>query len=157
MSPLVISDQQIQALDLTPIQTWLTSAPLDKTQGENQLQLTLAFNRESDDPRELSEIPQCRLWYVRLDSCYPHFPLYLDWKSGELARYAAMLVPHEFHRTEGIQFNPEALEIFTMQKIFVLLNWLKQQEIPTSFRLKSFAKLLGYDLTDSFLTQVDQL
>ncbi len=34
-----------------------------------------------------------------------------------IARYAAMLVPHQFHRGEGIQYNPEALEIFVMQKL----------------------------------------
>ena len=162
MTLLTLSATQIRQLDLIPITHWLEGLPPPSDDpskspaiaGENQLQLQLDLPREADDPRELSEIPECRLWYIRLDSCYPWFPLYLDWKAGELARYAAMLVPHEFHRTEGIQFNPEALEIFTMHKVFTLADWLKQQAIPQGFRLKSFAQLLGYDLADDFLAQL---
>jgi hypothetical protein len=41
-----------------------------------------------------------------------------------------------------------------MNKIFVLSDWLKVQEIPSSFRLKSMAQLLGYDLDDAFLKNV---
>ena len=121
---------------------------------ENQIQFQINFPREETDPRELSEIPEVRLWFVRLDSVYPWFPFLLDWKAGELARYAAMLVPHQFHRTEGIQYNPEALEIFMMQKIFTLSDWLKVQGIPSNFRLKSLAQLLGYELEESFLNQI---
>jgi hypothetical protein len=65
-----------------------------------------------------------------------------------------MLVPHQFNRSEGIQYNPEALEIFMMNKIFVLSDWLKVQGIPSNFRLKSMAQLLGYDLDDDFLKNV---
>jgi hypothetical protein len=32
---------------------------------------------------------------VRLDAAYPWFPVVVDWRAGELARYAAMLVPHQ--------------------------------------------------------------
>ena len=95
-----------------------------------------------------------RLWFVRLDAVYPWVPFLLDWKAGEFARYAAMLVPHQFNRSEGIQYNPEALEIFMMNKIFVLSDWLKFQGIPSNFRLKSMAQLLGYDLDDDFLKNV---
>jgi hypothetical protein len=34
-------------------------------------------------------------------------PFLLDWKAGELARYVAMLVPHQFNRTEGISTIPK--------------------------------------------------
>jgi hypothetical protein len=47
------------------------------------------------DPRELSEFPDIRLWFLRLDATYPWLPVLLDWRAGELARYAAMLVPHQ--------------------------------------------------------------
>ena len=33
-----------------------------------------------------------------------------------MGRYAAMLVPHQFSPTEGIRYNPEALEIFVSRK-----------------------------------------
>lgn len=117
---------------------------------EQQFSFEIDYPREPEDPRELSEIPEIRLWFIRLDSVYPWFPFLLDWKAGELARYAAMLVPHQFHRTSGIQYNPEALEIFVMAKIFVLNDWLKQQGIEGKSRLKSMAQMFGYELDDGF-------
>jgi hypothetical protein len=91
-----------------------------------------------------------RLWFIRLDAYYPWLPFLLDWKAGELARYAAMLVPHQFHRTQGIQYNPEALEMFLMNKIFVLTDWLNQQGIPSKSKLMAMSQMFGYDLEDAF-------
>jgi hypothetical protein len=144
--------QQIHSLNLAPIQTIVEQmlAEGNISSYEQQIRFQIDYPREETDPRELSEIPEIRLWFVRLDASYPWLPFLLDWKGGELARYAAMLVPHQFHRTEGIQYNPEALEIFVMEKIFVLSDWLKKQVIPSQFRLKSMAQLFGYELEDSF-------
>lgn len=69
-------------------------------QSRKLLEQTVGFtiNYEREDPydtRELSEFPDIRLWFVRLDASYPWFPVLLDWRAGELARYAAMLVPHQ--------------------------------------------------------------
>ncbi|MCZ2202710.1 CRR6 family NdhI maturation factor [Cylindrospermopsis raciborskii] len=122
---------------------------------EQQLRFDIDYPRQDNDPREISEIPEIRLWFVRLDAQYPWLPFLLDWKSGELGRYTAMLVPHEFHKKEGIQYNPEALEIFLMHKIFILSNWLKQNQIPARFRLKSLAQMLGYELEDGFFEMID--
>ena len=122
---------------------------------EQQLQFAIDYPSEPNDPRELSEIPEIRLWFVRLDTQYPWMPFLLDWKAGELFRYTAMLVPHQFNRTEGIQYNPEALEIFVMQKVFVLTNWLKQQGIPSKSRAQSLAKILGYELDDAFFELIE--
>jgi hypothetical protein len=77
-------------------------------------------------------------------------PFLLDWKAGELGRYTAMLVPHQFHPTEGIQYNPEALEIFVMQKIFILSQWLKSQGIEEKTKLKYLTQVLGYELDEAF-------
>lgn len=64
---------------------------LDRTIG-----FTINYTREDPrDPRELSEYPDIRVWFVRLDATYPWLPVLLDWRAGELARYAAMLVPHQ--------------------------------------------------------------
>lgn len=52
-------------------------------------------NDDPLDPRELSELPDIRLWFVRLDAAYPWLPIVVDWRAGELVRYAAMLVPHQ--------------------------------------------------------------
>jgi hypothetical protein len=41
-----------------------------------------------------------------------------------------------------------------MQKIFILHDWLKQQGIPSHFRLKSLAQILGYELDDAFFEMI---
>lgn len=63
---------------------------------ERSIGFTINYTREDPrDPRELSEYPDIRIWFVRLDATYPWLPVLLDWRAGELARYAAMLVPHQ--------------------------------------------------------------
>lgn len=121
---------------------------------EQSIQFQIDYPLAPEDPRELSEIPEVRLWFIRLDACYPWLPILLDWKAGELARYTAMLVPHEFHRTEGIQYNPEGLEIWLMHKIFTIAPWLQQQDLPSKARLKSMAQMFGYELEDGLFDLV---
>ncbi|MDX2100526.1 MAG: CRR6 family NdhI maturation factor [Leptolyngbyaceae cyanobacterium bins.59] len=153
---IVLNASTINTLDLTPIQqvieTWFQTGTIAKQ--EQQLQFQIEYPREASDPRELSEIPEIRLWFIRLDTVYPWIPFLLDWKAGELARYAAMLVPHQFSPKEGIAYNPEALEIFVMQKVFVLMDWMRQQGIEGRSRLKSMAQMLGYDLEDEFFEAI---
>lgn len=151
---IALDHQAIACLDLSSVKNQITPWLAKIADYEQQLQLAIAFERAENDPRELSEIPEIRLWYVRLDTIYPWLPFLLDWKAGELARYAAMLVPHQFNRSEGIIFNPEALEIFVMNKIFVLSDWLKEQGIPERSRLKSMAQLFGYELNDAFFNMI---
>ena len=56
---------------------------------EKTVGFTINYEREDEhDLRELSEIPYIRLWFVLLDACYPWLPVVLDWRTGELARYA---------------------------------------------------------------------
>lgn len=160
---ITVTPEQLSQLDLSPVTDWLeqnVDLSLNSLDDsvletiEKQVQFDIQFPREEGDPRELSEIPEVRLWFLRLDSQYPWFPLCLDWQTGEFTRYAAMLVPHEFHRVDGIQFNPEALDLFVMVKVFVLADWLKKYQLPAQFRLKSLAQLLGYDLSDEFLASL---
>ncbi|MEL4895620.1 CRR6 family NdhI maturation factor [Crocosphaera sp. Alani8] len=155
---ITVQLNHITALDVTFVKDMVD--PLLKENAIASLEQTLSFDiqypREYGDPRELSEIPEIRLWFVRLDTIYPWFPFLLDAKKGELSRYAAMLVPHQFNRVEGIQYNPEALEIFVMNKLFVLSDWLQQQGIYSQFRLKSMAQLFGYDIDDSFFTTIKE-
>ncbi len=145
---IALNSTAIETLDLTPatsqIEPILTENAIADRLGS--VQFDIDYSREPGDPRELSEIPEVRLWFVRLDAVYPYMPILLDWKAGELARYAAMLVPHEFHRTEGIQYNPEALEIFLMGKIFTLLPWLDDRGISSTSKLQAMAQMFGYEL-----------
>lgn len=147
---ITLTADHINQLDLAPVLTVIepiiANAAIAKY--EQQVQFQVDYPQEPADPRELPEIPEIRLWFVRLDAHYPWFPFLLDWKAGELARYTAMLVPHQFHPKNGIQYNPEALEIFVMHKIFVLANWLHQQDIEGDSRLKAMTQMFGYDLDD---------
>jgi hypothetical protein len=88
---------------------------LDRTVG-----FTIIYEREDPyDTRELSEFPDIRLWFVRLDASYPWFPVVLDWRAGELARYAAMLAPHQVTReTEFSEINTCAF--FLPRKTYVI-------------------------------------
>ncbi len=149
---IALSSDCLHSLDLSPAATVIENLLQEKSalaSHEQQLRFDIDYPREPEDPRELSEIPEVRLWFIRLDARYPWLPFLLDWKAGELARYTAMLVPHQFNRKQGIEYNPEALEIFLMQKLFVLTDWMQQLGIPSKSRLKSMAQLLGYDLDDS--------
>jgi len=148
-----INAEHLKNLDVSPV-----TAKIEPLLAENaiatieqQLNLVIDYPREETDPRELSEIPEVRLWFIRLDSYYPWLPFCLDWKSGELPRYVAMLIPHEFNRTEGIQYNPESLAIFITQKSFILADWLKKQQINPKSRLKSMAQMFGFELEEEFL------
>jgi hypothetical protein len=139
---------QINTLDLSPaatvIEAWMAEGKL--TSQELQLQFQIDYPRDQDDSSEISEIPEVRLWFIRLDARYPWLPYVLDWRAGELARYVAMLVPHQFSPKEGILFNPQALDILVMHKVFILHDWLKQQGISGEAKLKQFAEMFGYDL-----------
>lgn len=149
---IALSSDCLHSLDLSPAATVIENLLQERSviaSYEQQLRFDIDYPREPEDPRELSEIPEIRLWFLCLDTRYPWLPFLLDWKAGELVRYTAMLVPHQFTTKEGIQYNPEALEIFLMQKLFVLTDWMKQQGIPSRSRLKSMAQLLGYELDDS--------
>jgi hypothetical protein len=59
-------------------------------------------------------------------------------------------VPHQFHPQDGVQYNPEALEIFVMQRVFVLLYWFKAQGIEGRSSVKAMTQMLGYELEDGF-------
>ncbi|MBR8832461.1 MAG: CRR6 family NdhI maturation factor [Stigonema ocellatum SAG 48.90 = DSM 106950] len=148
---IALNTDNINNLDLSPVATVIEKLLQEGAiaSQEQQLRFEINYILEQDDPRELSEIPEVRLWFIRLDTRIPWLPFLLDWKAGEFVRYAAMLVPHSFSIKEGIQYNPEALEIFLMHKLFVLTDWLQQQAIPSKSRLQSMAQLLGYELDDA--------
>ncbi|MGP1382699.1 MAG: CRR6 family NdhI maturation factor [Thainema sp.] len=154
MTSITLTETQIQTLDLTAaeatIQAVLKQIETDTALSDINLHFDIQYSRDANDPRELSEIPEVRLWFVRLDTRYPWLPLVLDWEAGELGRYAAMLIPHQFSPTEGIRYNPEALEIFVMSKVFISLDWMKQNGILNRTRLKFMTQMLGYELDDSF-------
>lgn len=147
---LTLTADTLAQLDLAAaralIDPWVEKgAVLDS---DTRLKFDIDFPRDPTDPRELSEIPEVRLWFIRLDAAYPWLPYILDWEAGELGRYAAMLVPHQFSPKDGIRYNPEALEIFVMNKIFVVAQWLQQQGVSQMTRVKFMTQMLGYEIED---------
>jgi hypothetical protein len=157
MSTVIYINQAcIESLDITPAKIVIEKllANWDEiAESDRQIQIELVWNKEDGDPRELSEISEVRLWFVRLDATYPWFSYVLDWRL-ELSRYAAMLVPHEFKReSDGgyvLQYNPEALELFVMQKIFTISLWLKSRSINSTAKLQQMTQSLGYEIDPAF-------
>ena len=155
---IIVNAQHFEMLDLSPVKLvldlWLQSKTL--FDHEQSIQFQIDYPQDPAQSAELPDIPEVRLWFLRLDSIYPWLPYWLDWKSGELARYAAMMVPHEFSKREGILFNPQALDLFLMHKIFVLHHWLKQNGVARPNTLKQMAELFGYELEDSLFALLDE-
>lgn len=147
---LALTAETLTQLDLTAARQWLDPLLADGSvlESETKLKFDIDFPREPADPRELSEIPEVRLWFIRLDAEYPWLPLILDWEAGELGRYTAMLVPHQFSPKDGIRYNPEALEIFVMHKVFAIAQWLQQRGITQTSHLKFMTQVLGYEIDD---------
>ncbi|KAM3093647.1 CRR6 family NdhI maturation factor [Phormidesmis sp. 146-12] len=150
MPVIHLNADQINTIDLSPAIQAIEPMLSEVSAHEQTVQFAIDYPLEAGDPRELPEVPEIRLWFIGLDALYPWLPFLLDWKAGEFVRYTAMLVPHQFHPKDGIQYNPEALEIYVMHKTFVLLNWLKQQGIEGNSRLKAMTQMLGYDIDDGF-------
>lgn len=159
-----IDTEAIRCLDLSPFQSATAISSPSSVNPKEYLERTIGFtiNYKREDPydqREVSEFPDIRLWFVRLDATYPWLPLLLDWRAGELARYAAMLVPHQMSMRMGVVFNPEALELFIMKKVFVVYPWLKQQGFSTSkarFKTNDMARMLGFGIGDELFDLIDQ-
>ncbi|XP_043722945.1 protein CHLORORESPIRATORY REDUCTION 6, chloroplastic-like [Telopea speciosissima] len=157
---IVVDNDIIRRLDLSPIHTAdeiisISSEP--KVLLERTVGFTINYTREDPhDLRELSEIPDIRLWFLRLDAAYPWLPVVLDWRAGELARYAAMLVPHQISMKMGIVFNPEALELFVMKKVFVVYSWLKQNKVSRpKLKTTDMARMLGFGIGDELFDLID--
>ena len=152
---VTLTQSAIDSLDLSPVATlveeWLSTGAI--AQHQQDLQFEIDYPRDPADPRELSEIPEIRLWFLRLDARYPWLPYLLDWRI-EFPRYTAMLVPHQFSPVEGIQYNPEALEIFVTRKLFVLVDWVKAQGISGLSKLKLMPQTVGIEFDDSFFELV---
>ncbi len=152
---IALNAESANKLDLSPAQRVIDQLLQEGSKAiSQQLLFEIDYPRDELDPRELSEIPELRLWFLRLDACYPWLPLLLMGDPKQFSLYVAMLVPHQFHRTEGIQFNPEALEIFLMHKIFTISGWLKSIGVNSNSKLKSMAQMLGYELDDQFFNLI---
>lgn len=154
-SPLVISTTAIRHLDLSCLDAWAGLAPAALIRASGSLDLRYDWPRPDEDPRELSEIPEPRLWTLRADAHHPWLPLLLDRAGGQLTRHVAMLLPHGFSRSEGIRFAPEALELWITHRLFLLDHWARGHGLSCRQGLGQMAAVLGLELDASFWDPID--
>jgi len=147
---ITVSADQIRRLDTEPLQPLRQLPTAGLLALEDRLSLELQWPRADDDPRELSEIPELRLWSLRADARCPWLPLLLERRSGQLARHVAMLVPHQFQRSEGLRFDADALSLWISQRLFLLDDWALERSVNLRGRLAQMAAVLGFDLDESF-------
>jgi hypothetical protein len=149
-SSVAVSAEAIRRLDLAPLESLLGCAPADYLARSGQVELQLEWPREADDPRELSEIPEVRLWSLRADALCPWLPLVLERSSGQLTRHVAMLLPHGFSRQEGIRFAPESLELWITHRLFLLDEQARCAGLNCRGGLAQMAAVLGFELDPDF-------
>ena len=156
MDPVLIDATAIRRLDLRPLQVW-TAHPLKSLlEGGPVLELQFDWPRGEGDPRELPECSEPRLWALRADARHPWLPLVLERDRGSLIRHVAMVVPHSFSSSEGLRFEPQALELWITHRL-MQLDDLCQQELGRSMRgnLSQMAATLGYELDEGFWSLLD--
>ncbi|HYE75227.1 MAG TPA: chlororespiratory reduction 6 domain-containing protein, partial [Blastocatellia bacterium] len=76
-----LKPEHFNNLDVSPVQTVIEKLIREGAIAASEQQITfeIEYPREPEDPRELPEIPEIRLWFVRLDAAYPWLPFLLDW------------------------------------------------------------------------------
>ena len=156
IQPLVvtISAVQVKNLDLSPLNSWAALEPSELLDKAGQLELVFSWDRQADDPRELSEIPELRLWTLRADAIYPWLPWVLKRSGGQLCRHVAMLLPHGFHPNDGIYFGSESLDLWIPHRLFWLDAWSRQAGLNCRQGLAQMAAVLGFELDPSFWTNI---
>ncbi len=146
----MIAQQQVLERSLAPLEPWFALEPEPLLQHSGRLELNFEWPRASDDPRELSEIPELRVWSLRADALCPWLPLLLERSGGQLTRHVAMLLPHSFSRTEGIRFAPDSLELWISHRLFLLDHWARGEGLDCRQGLGQMAAVLGFELAPSF-------
>ncbi|MEI8251298.1 MAG: CRR6 family NdhI maturation factor [Synechococcus sp. ELA057] len=155
-SPLrfLVTSEAIRDLDLSSLAP-LRQRPLAQLLPlAGTLELQLEWPRLDEDPRELSEIPELRLWSLRADAVHPWLPLLLERSTGQLTRHVAMLLPHGFNRQEGIRFAPECLELWITHRLFQLDEQARQEALNCRGSLSQMATALGFELDPQFWSQL---
>jgi len=147
---VMVSAERIRELDLSPLAAVAALSPAELLPLSGQLELRLLWPTPDDDPREMSEIPEVRLWCLRADAEVPWLPLLLERASGTLARHVAMLLPHRFSRNEGLQFAPDALELWISHRLFQLDALSRAAGLDCRQGLGQMAAVLGYELDPGF-------
>jgi hypothetical protein len=157
-SPVNIDAEAIRTLNLQALSAWMDRPLQDLLDAGAVLELNYEWPREANDPRELSECPEPRLWALRADARYPWMPLVLERTGGSLAQHVAMLVPHNFSPSEGIRFDPQALELWITHRLMLLNDLRSSSDLAGSQRgnLGLMAASLGFELDGGFWELLDR-
>ena len=157
-SPVIIDAEAIRTLNLQALSAWMDRPLQDLLDAGAVLELNYEWPREANDPRELSECPEPRLWALRADARYPWMPLVLERTGGSLAQHVAMLVPHDFSPSEGIRFDPQALELWITHRLMLLNDLGSSSDVAGGQRgnLSLMAASLGFELDGGFWELLDR-
>lgn len=152
---LSISSEQIRTLDLTALAPWRQASLPELLAESGRLSITYDWPRSDDDPRELSEIQELRLWSLRADALCPWLPLLLERSGGDLVRHVAMVLPHRFHPQEGIRFAEDSLDLWVTHRLFLLEAWAAEGGLSCRQGLGQMAAVLGFELDQGFWSLLD--
>ena len=157
-SPVIIDAEAIRTLNLQALSAWMDRPLQGLLDAGAVLELNYEWPREANDPRELSECPEPRLWALRADARYPWMPLVLERTGGSLAQHVAMLVPHDFSPSEGIRFDPQALELWITHRLMLLNDLGSSSDVAGGQRgnLSLMAASLGFELDGGFWELLDR-
>ena len=154
MDPVQINAAAIRRLDLSALSPCSELPPGDLLGLGPVLELQFDWPRDADDPRELAECPEPRLWALRADARHPWLPLVLERDKGSLIRHVAMVVPHSFSRTEGLRFDPQALELWITHRLMQLDDLGRHHDTSIRGNLSLMAAALGYEVDAGFWTML---
>lgn len=147
---LTLSAGSISQLAMEPLAPLTQRSLAELLVWSGQVSLGFEWPREADDPRELSEIAELRLWSLRADALNPWLPVLLERSTGQLTRHVAMLLPHGFSRSEGIRFAPESLELWITHRLFLLDDQARRAGLNCRSALAQMAAVLGFELDPGF-------
>ena len=155
MEPVLINASAIRRLDLEPMRPY-SDRPLNNILALGpSLELRFDWPRADDDPRELAECPEPRLWALRADARFPWLPVLLERDRGSLIRHVAMVVPHSFSRSDGLRFEPQALELWITHRLMHLDDLCSGTNRPMRGNLSQMAAALGFELDHGFWSLLD--
>ena len=148
--PVTIQAEQVLSRSLAPLQPWFNLDPTALLACSGRLSLQFQWPRGEEDSRELSEIPELRIWSLRADALCPWLPLLLERGSGDLGRHVAMLLPHGFSASDGIRFAEGSLELWVSHRLFLLDAWARAAGLNCRGGLGQMAAVLGLELDPAF-------
>jgi hypothetical protein len=68
-----------------------------------------------------------------------------------------MFLVWQMSRRLGLVFNPEALELFGMNKLFLLHTWLNAHKVPKpAVRINDMMRILGFGISEQLYSLLEE-